>query len=863
MKCKISWQNYIASTLNESHEIYDHLSFENEPTLPFVIKACKHIQSRISEKHQNAVFVIPEAGLSSCILAVINAISCILSGKNKGVVTSLEDFEPNTKVRALNCTILFRGIEIGKDGTKRARFTFKDKGSAYIYKSPYNLPVFQKSEGKLTSANNWHKHYAKWKTESFSDNNDDSNSLLSELKSKKSFLEGSVVYVCNAQNTKNILTSAKIEGQDLRDILVIKHLMKDGETKALKGVVSGIPPLLLVSNISQVIDQIQSGANILGVIIDYSQKTDSFIERLKTILRHDIPISIFMTPSDSIDNTSNLSNLGFKIWKWDKYATVSQMYEGKGPIEKSITNVWKGSVKFIPCPDTEITRAFEIANKYKTLVDSEEFPDQICSIYSDYIGLLYDLMRAINPVNDATFNSIEEKLTRSSNILRNSKISDEMISDMDKIAQTIISIADMMSTAKGQYIENTILQNKNSDILLLMPARTPRQDVIAYYRTFCLSKNIKPRMHILQPRELNKIIEQNSNHIVIVPAWLDKKTMKDIILSYHFSDIRILITEYEAKWASSSIRFWNRELNDCCNKEIIDTYITTDEIFVDGSCFSGKDILDKILPFETNAQENTSEELDASSDISDIEQYFRSLRYRKYRSHSLDNTLETITEALPVEYTDNRISFYIPDHELIVCVENNESIQVIKKAAKDLQSGDAVAMRKDNNDLIKTVADIWLKEQNEEGARELASYFQVLLLRNVLNIASFHRKLKEAGYDISYAAVLSWINKDEFIGVQKKEALYAVAEVLHSDFLKTNAEKIFNAAELVKNAHRQAGKALSKLLNDYLQKQKLERIPTTLSTEEYGEIEFHIVDNIGPLITIERSRLNQIQEKEV
>ena len=218
---------------------------------------------------------------------------------------------------------------------------------------------------------------------------------------------------------------------------------------------------------------------------------------------------------------------------------------------------------------------------------------------------------------------------------------------------------------------------------------------------------------------------------------------------------------------------------------------------------------------------------------------------------------------MPVEYTDNKISFYIPDHELIVCVEYNETIQVIKKTANNLNPGDAVAIRKDNNDLIKAVADIALKEQNEENARELASYFQDILLKKVSNIASFHRKLNEAGYNISYAAVLTWINKDEFIGVQEKEALYAVAKVLNSDYLKTNAEKIFNAAELVKNAHRQAGRALSKFLNDYLQNQKLERIPTTLSTAEYGEIEFHIVDNIGNPLTIERSRLNHIQEKEV
>ena len=296
MKCKISWQNYIASILNKSHEIYDNLSFEKEEKLPSIIKASAYIQSKLKEHNKNAIFVVPECELSSCLFSVVNAISYILSGKNKGDITTIDDFEPNTKVRALGCTILFKGVE-ERDGIKRVRFAFKDEGSGFLA-LPDALPVFQKSEGKLSSFNNWEKHYAKWKASS---NESIEPSLLVRIKDKKSFLEGSVVYVGNLQNSRNILSNAYIKGQDLRDILVIKYLMKDGGAKALKGVVSGIPPLLLVSNTNQVADLIQSGANILGVIIDYSQKSDSFIERLKTILRNDIPISIISKKKCIID----------------------------------------------------------------------------------------------------------------------------------------------------------------------------------------------------------------------------------------------------------------------------------------------------------------------------------------------------------------------------------------------------------------------------------------------------------------------------------------------------------------------------------------------------------------------------------
>ena len=84
MKCKISWQNYIASILNKTHEIYDNLSFEKEEKLPSIIKASAYIQSKLKEHNQNTIFVIPECELSSCLFSVVNAISYILSGKNKG-----------------------------------------------------------------------------------------------------------------------------------------------------------------------------------------------------------------------------------------------------------------------------------------------------------------------------------------------------------------------------------------------------------------------------------------------------------------------------------------------------------------------------------------------------------------------------------------------------------------------------------------------------------------------------------------------------------------------------------------------------------------------------------------------------------
>lgn len=860
MKCKISWQNYIASILNKSHEIYDNLSFEKEEKLPSIIKASAYIQSKLKEHNKNAIFVVPECELSSCLFSVVNAISYILSGKNKGDITTIDDFEPNTKVRALGCTILFKGVE-ERDGIKRVRFAFKDEGSGFLA-LPDALPVFQKSEGKLSSFNNWEKHYAKWKASS---NESIEPSLLARIKDKKSFLEGSVVYVGNLQNSRNILSNAYIKGQDLRDILIIKYLTKDGESKALKGVVSGVPSLLLVSNIDQIVDLINSNTKILGVVIDYSQNSASFIERLKHILRQDIPVTIFMNPADSIDNTSSLyESLGFKIWKWDKFGIIDKMYADTGYIEHAVANECNNSIQFIPCSAPEITEAFAIANKYKNLVDNEELPDQICSIYSDYVGFLYDLMRAISPINDAAYNSIKEQLECDSTVLKNSKISDEMISDMEKIAHIILAFAEKMAMAKSSYIGNTILQNKHNDLFVIVPPRANRQDITGYYKEFSLLRNIHPKVYLVSSKEFEKISQHSGDFTVVVSSWFDKKTMRELLFSYKFSDIRILLTEYEAKWAIAAIRFWNKELNDTCNKEIIDNYISNDTIEVDGGCFSGKDIFDQLPEFSIEKEEEIHPEDITDSDLSVIEQYFRNLKYRKYRANSSGNSSETIVDALPIEYVDNNISFFIPDHELIVCETNDDDIiRVVKKSAQDLSVGDAVALRKDDNDLIRAVADIALKEQNAESARESAAYFQNFLMRKVGNVASFHRKLIDSGYGISYAAVLSWVNNDDFIGVQDKAALYAVANILNSDFLKENADRIFDAAETVKNAHRSAGKALSKLLNDYLQKQKLERIPLTMTTQEFGEIEFHVVDNIGEPIKIERSRLNHIRIKDV
>lgn len=106
-----------------------------------------------------------------------------------------------------------------------------------------------------------------------------------------------------------------------------------------------------------------------------------------------------------------------------------------------------------------------------------------------------------------------------------------------------------------------------------------------------------------------------------------------------------------------------------------------------------------------------------------------------------------------------------------------------------------------------------------------------------------YQHLKDAGCSKEQQSVHGWIHDDDVIAPQSKQDLEYIAVATGSSVLKELLDQVYDAAQIVRSAHVQAGRVLSKQL----------RSRVVAALKEYGDIDpFNIgepiemqVDGIG------------------
>ena len=146
-------------------------------------------------------------------------------------------------------------------------------------------------------------------------------------------------------------------------------------------------------------------------------------------------------------------------------------------------------------------------------------------------------------------------------------------------------------------------------------------------------------------------------------------------------------------------------------------------------------------------------------------------------------------------------------------------------------------VRESDRDLVKEMADALLVRAGKAELRELSAKWKEALVIESLFYSpeEIYSKLQKAGCTRGYQAVRSWITDDDMIAPQSKQDLGHIAAVTESGVLKEKLDLVYEAAQTVKSAHVQAGKALSLQLRN--------KISSAL--KEFGDIDpFNLWDPI-------------------
>jgi hypothetical protein len=130
----------------------------------------------------------------------------------------------------------------------------------------------------------------------------------------------------------------------------------------------------------------------------------------------------------------------------------------------------------------------------------------------------------------------------------------------------------------------------------------------------------------------------------------------------------------------------------------------------------------------------------------------------------------------------------------------------------ELKVGDfAVFKDGGSKDVIQSIADLMIGEQ-AQTIRNLARMWRRALLQCVFSAERFHEQVQQAGGKHSIITIRNWLYDEYQIGPGEKTDLELIAKITGATELESRKDEIWNAIELLRNAHLTAGMRLKKVL---------------------------------------------------
>jgi len=269
----------------------------------------------------------------------------------------------------------------------------------------------------------------------------------------------------------------------------------------------------------------------------------------------------------------------------------------------------------------------------------------------------------------------------------------------------------------------------------------------------------------------------------------------------------LLIQGCETNWYVNQSNAWKRNL--------IDRDDTARVLNMPGVCYKRQlAALPEPLPLK---RERTP--------VEENEEKWKLRTYSKHEAKG-DERSQSV-KAIPIRYAEDLIAFYRERSALIdvtpIIETGGTAIRHRVGDANGLKEGSFVLLRETDKDVIEQLADQLYLKDNAGQTRQLAQTWRKALKELYKRHNYIERRvyedLTQHGMDKGYQAfktlqddpdkIAPGRNKDEI-----EETIKAIARALGSPSLESQSSGIADAAFTVQNAHRRAGRNLSRTLGD-------------------------------------------------
>jgi len=824
----LEWQEYITQLIS-SKSSFDRitLSFgddEDTVAIPPIIKSSILMLDRMLEKQGIFnIFVFPERIQSIFIFTLTKLLYNIAEGRIDS------NYDPSTfaigeHLRLGKAVVQFLGTEV-RDVGECIVFRLADINK---YSAPIeDLPLFQRTTAKKLS-----KH------ELFQREKSRAKLRLTQIKPEerhlqlladhKTHMDSSIVNMTSLINTKGMLEDCMLCGQSIKESILVGQTDFWGKIKNIgTGQLSGIPAIVLASDLYAILAMAEKGHPIQSIIIDASNTNVllSQMDALDSLMRLGVPITCVTDIVNSFD-LQDFLNRGFNLWRWDENSLTENLY---GVIslssDRKTKNCAKRKVDYFSADGNEISTAIKLLYIHRK--ESQTASAQMMRLFDRLFSLAFTSLRETVPIDAAKLTQIKTVLDECSNILEKEKIflSEKTAKDYSVIIECLKKVHTNGYVFQKHEMMVKILSTSNpSKVALVVPERCDKDRVQTYWQSWCCRNSVIAEVQTYYPSEYY-LLPCDLVDTTIVVGWLEQAVMRKILFGFNTQSYTVLLYDYEKRWRNYAVSKWNDALDASYNRRAIEQSFGTDSMKV-STC--------RFMQPAPEVKATLKED-----EIAEIEIVLRENKYRQYIANGVQKMENKTIEAIPVSFIGGYLSFYQMGHKVISAsnIIEHDADKIETKLPQELHIGDFVVVRETDHDIVKEIADAILARSGKAGLRELSSKWKEALTIETLFYSpeEIYAKLQKAGCTRGYQAVRAWITDEDMIAPQSKQDLEHIAVVTGSGVLKEKLNQIYEAAQAVKAAHVQAGRVLSLQLRN--------RVASAL--KEYGDIDpFNIWDPI-------------------
>jgi hypothetical protein len=633
----------------------------------------------------------------------------------------------------------------------------------------------------------------------------------------------SIIYFTTKSKVRDILANLEIEGKPLVESFLISELVK-GKTKSIGNrKKTGIPLILLCSDIESLFIYSEANPEIIDSIFFEDEKyklTNRNFTAFEFLLEKQIPLYM-LSDWNTLDSDNVIKNLEFNTiaYKSDK----DNLTENNPSTYRKKCNSFHNAALNVTTIDNKyienIRKNIRVTNKN---ISNEM--NEIQDFYYKLVRFSYRLMDYIIPFESGNFNKFKEDF-------------DEIISECEEIQGYIRSdlkksLTDIINNIR-EFISKKS-ETKNSAIMRIIRKSSPSMKIALVYDR---KQDANDLLAYFRPSSFRNIVLFTTDEYALDKRFWDKV----IVTAYYRNTYQNVINKWNFEEAELILYKFQKPFYEYSHKQLMkrkDAEYISDTAMVEDN--------------------NVEAEIDFDVDITNVA---LERKYISFQENSSSNI--SYTDAIPFTLSGDYVIFFTKNKKVFDTTDLilGRGDNVITKEANSVKVGDFIALRESDRDIIRASVDYKLRQNGMYDLRDIASLWSKPLFDYCerYGLDQLHEVLKLHGSKVTKITLRNWVYDEDMIGPRNIDDLEVINKFTGG---KLDVTKIHDAISRLRVMHQNQGRYLSKQLSGKLKEllrestfnSRIDRV----NIEEIGDVRILRINGVGSIMPIAYSNLNRL-----